>query len=132
MTKKLPPSVPWEPIIDEHVRKSPALARGLLDEAVSALLSNETAAARNLIRHVIKGTIGYAELARLTMTPEKSLIRMFGPKGNPTAAKLFSVLEQLQRSTGVRFMVRAVRTKPERGRPAGRTAVARSAARRAA
>jgi DNA-binding phage protein len=131
MPKKLPPSVPWEPIIDEHVRKSPALARGLLDEAVGALLSNETAAARNLIRHVIKGTIGYAELARLTATPEKSLIRMFGPKGNPTAAKLFSVLEQLQHCTGVRFTVHSIRTKPAR-KAAGHRPVARPAVRRAA
>jgi DNA-binding phage protein len=96
------------------------------------LLNNETAVARNLIRQVIKGTIGYAELARLTATPEKSLIRMFGPKGNPTAAKLFSVLEQLQHCTGVRFRVHSIRTKPARGKAAGHRPVARPVVRRAA
>ena len=65
---------------------------------------------------VIKGTVGYKELSRRTDTPEKSLIRMFGPRGNPTAANLFNVLRQLQRRTGFRLEVRrSPRRPPRRG-----------------
>lgn len=127
MTRKYPPSAPFEPVVHERVRREPAFARGLLEEAVAALLNNEIPVARNLIRHMIKGTLGYAELGRLTDTPEKSLARMFGPKGNPTAAKLFSVLEQLQQSVGVRFTVRAVRTARKTQAPAPRPATRRAA-----
>jgi hypothetical protein len=35
-------------------------------------------------------------------------MRMFGPKGNPTAANLFGVIAALQHKTGVRLHVRAV------------------------
>jgi DNA-binding phage protein len=62
------------------------------------MLSGELNAARNLVRNVIKGSIGYAELSRRTGTPEKSLTRMFGPNGNPTAANISNVFFHLQRA----------------------------------
>jgi hypothetical protein len=40
--------------------------------------------------------------------PPKSLMRMFGPKGNPTAVNLFGVIVALQAKTGVHLEVRAV------------------------
>jgi hypothetical protein len=40
--------------------------------------------------------------------PPKSLMRMFGPKGNPTAVNLFGVIVALQDKTGVHLEVRAV------------------------
>lgn len=89
------------------VRQDPLFARGLLEEAVQAMLGGEVPLARNLLRHVIKGTIGYRELSRRTGTPEKSLIRMFGPRGSPTAANLFAVLAELQRHAGVQLTVTA-------------------------
>ena len=38
----------------------------------------------------------------------KSLMRMFGPSGNPTAENLQAVIGLLQAETGVRLQVRAV------------------------
>jgi hypothetical protein len=38
--------------------------------------------------------------------PPKSLMRMFGPRGNPTASNLFSVLAHLQRRDQVRLQIR--------------------------
>jgi len=46
-------------------------------------------------------------LSEATGTPEKSLIRMFGPKGNPRAAHLARALEALQAAEGVRLEVTA-------------------------
>jgi DNA-binding phage protein len=83
-------------ITQARVKRDPEFARALLQEAVQALLSDDVPAARSLIRDVIKGSIGYATLSRRTGTPEKSLVRMFGTNGNPTAANLFAVLTHLQ------------------------------------
>jgi DNA-binding phage protein len=108
----------------ELIRSKPGLADLLLQEAVQALLDNEVAAARNMIRQVIKASLGYADLSRRTGTPEKSLVRMFSRNGNPTAANLFAVLAHLQRRAGVRLHVAS-----EKVRRAGTT---RPRARRAA
>jgi hypothetical protein len=40
-----------------------------------------------------------------TDTPPKSLIRMFGPRGNPQARNLFGVLGYLQKQAGVALHV---------------------------
>ncbi|MCZ6774299.1 MAG: transcriptional regulator, partial [Proteobacteria bacterium] len=37
----------------------------------------------------------------------KSLIRMLGPKGNPTAKNLFGILGELKEQEGVEFEVHA-------------------------
>ena len=46
-------------------------------------------------------------MAKATGTPPKSLMRMFGPSGNPTAANLSEVIRVLQKKTGVHLEVRA-------------------------
>jgi DNA-binding phage protein len=101
-------SRPFRQAVQGRVRREPAFASALLEEAAQCLLGGELAEARNLVRDVIKGSIGYAELSRRTGTPEKSLIRMFGPNGNPTAAKFSTVFAHLQRHGGVTLKVRSV------------------------
>ncbi len=54
-----------------------------------------------------KATIGYRALSEAVGTPEKSLIRMFGAKGNPRASHLSRVIEALQRHENVRLKVSA-------------------------
>lgn len=99
---------PFAEIVQERVRRQPAFGAALLKEAAQCVLNGELAVARNLMRDVIKGSIGYAELSRHTGTPEKSLVRMFGPGGNPTAANLSRVFAHLQRHEGVTLQVRSV------------------------
>jgi DNA-binding phage protein len=96
-------------ITQSRVQHDAEFARALLQEAVQALLADDIAVARSLLRDVIKGSIGYTELSRRTGTPEKSLARMFGANGNPTAANLFSVLNQLQQHSGITLQVAAIR-----------------------
>jgi hypothetical protein len=40
-----------------------------------------------------------------TGTQPKSLIRMFGPRGNPQARNLFGIIGYLQKQAGVEFHV---------------------------
>jgi DNA-binding phage protein len=96
---------PFSELVQERARRDPGFASLLLQEAAECLLSGEVGVARSLIRDVIKGTLGYAELSRRTGTPEKSLVRMFGPGGNPTIANLANVLCELQRHGRVRLRV---------------------------
>ena len=58
-----------------------------------------------ILRDYIKATVGFEKLGEATDTPPKSLIRMFGPRGNPQARNLFSVIGYLQKRAGVRFHV---------------------------
>jgi DNA-binding phage protein len=48
-------------------------------------------------------------LEKRTHIPAKSLMRMLGPKGSPSAENLSSILTALQRTEGVRFEVQATR-----------------------
>ena len=59
-------------------------------------------------RAYINATIGFEKLATALDRPPKSLMRMFGPNGNPTAENLLSVIGVLQAETGVHLEVRAV------------------------
>ena len=101
----------FDEMVQARVGREAAFADALLQMAVQEMLAGDLDVARSLIRDVIKGSIGYAELSRRTGTPEKSLVRMFGPSGNPTAANIFSVLAQLQRASGVSLQVKSVRAK---------------------
>jgi hypothetical protein len=47
------------------------------------------------------------KLGEATGTQPKSLIRMFGPRGNPQARNLFSVLGYLQKQAGLQLHVTA-------------------------
>lgn len=61
---------------------------------------------KSILRDYINGTIGFEELSDRTHTPAMSLMRMFGPKGNPQAKNLFDVIATLQQAEGVQFQVR--------------------------
>jgi hypothetical protein len=56
----------------------------------------------------IKATVRFEKLGEATYTPPKSLIRMFGPRGNPQARNLFSIIGYLQKQAGVEFHVTLV------------------------
>ena len=60
-----------------------------------------------LLRDFIKATIGYRGLSKATETPEKSLIRMFGPSGNPRASHFVKVIKALQADQRVSLEVKA-------------------------
>jgi len=87
--------------------RDPAFRAALLREAVQSLLAGDLDTAKAALRAYINATIGFEKLATATGTPVKSLMRMFGPKGNPTAANLFAVIHVLQKKTRVRLEIRA-------------------------
>ncbi len=90
-----------------HAARNPGFRLALIEEAINEFLAGDAdTAMAGLERDYINATIGFAALAKATGTPPKSLMRMFGPNGNPTAANLSGVLKALQKKTGVRLEVR--------------------------
>ena len=92
-----------------RARRDPEFREGLLNEGIGALLDGEVEVGKALLRDYINAAIGFDELGRLTDKSPKSLMRMFGPNGNPQARNLFEVINQIQRHEGVRLQVRTIR-----------------------
>jgi DNA-binding phage protein len=95
--------------IQARVQKDPDFRRGLLRDAIESLLADETDLGRELLRDFINATVGFPVLAEKTGIHVKTLHKIFGPKGNPTAANLFRILACLQEWEGIRLQVRAGR-----------------------
>jgi len=62
-----------------------------------------------VLRDYINATVGFAKLGEVTRRSPKSLMRMFGPSGNPQARNLFEIVAYLQKKEGVRLEVRSAR-----------------------
>jgi DNA-binding phage protein len=75
---------------------------------VQTLLLGDIDADRAAMRGYINATIGFEKLSAALGRAQKSLMRMFGPAGNPTAENLLGVISVLQTETGVHLKVRVV------------------------
>jgi DNA-binding phage protein len=93
-----------------RMQRDPAFKEALLAEAAQALLGGDIDTGKALLRDYVHGTIGFHALGSATGTSPKSLMRMFGPKGNPQARNLFTVLHELQTRTGIHLEVRSAAT----------------------
>ena len=93
--------------IKAKIKSEPEFRQALFQEAVQTLIEGDVRTARIVLRDFINATIGFPALAKATGIPVKSLMRMFGPSGNPTAANLSEVIRVLQKKTGVHLEVRA-------------------------
>lgn len=99
LTKDFKETVKNRALRDENFRKA------MLQEGVDALLCGEVDIGKSMLRDYINATVGFAELSGVTGNPPKSLMRMFGPDGNPSARNLFAVIAFLQQREGIRVKV---------------------------
>jgi hypothetical protein len=90
-----------------RAQRDASFRKALLTEAVNAYLSGDEITGRAVLRDVINATVGFERLAAAMEKPSKSLQRMLGPHGNPSAANFFTILQVLQKQVGVRLTVRA-------------------------
>ncbi|HUW54528.1 MAG TPA: transcriptional regulator [Rhodanobacter sp.] len=93
--------------IVERVRREPAFAAALLDEAASLFLNGEPATARVILRDLVNATVGFEGLASATGRPSKSLHRMLSASGNPGMDNLAAIFDVLRRNLQVNIEVRA-------------------------
>jgi hypothetical protein len=82
---------PFKELVQARVKTDRKFAEALLREGIDAMLSGDVDTGKTILRDYIKATVGFEKLGEATGAPPKSLIRMFGPRGNPQAKNLFSV-----------------------------------------
>lgn len=95
--------------IKARIDRDPSFREELLKEGVECLLSGDVDTGKAVLRDYINATIGFRELGGLTEKSPKSLMRMFGPNGNPQARNLFEVIGCLQEREGFHLKVHADR-----------------------
>lgn len=78
----------------------------MFTEAVNELLAGDLSAGKALLRDYINATIGFEQLSIEIERSPKSVQRMLGPSGNPTASNLMTILKALQKHEEVRMTVR--------------------------
>ncbi len=96
--------------IQVRALKDAEFRKGLLIESVESMLDGDTGTGKALMRDYINATIGFEKLALMTEKSPKSLMRMFSPKGNPTAQNLFTVVGVLKQQENMQFQVRTFST----------------------
>src|SRR5271169_229530 len=96
---------PFKALVQEQVAADPAFAEALLREAIDTMLGGDIETGKAVLRDYIKATVGFEKLGLAIGTQPKSLIRMFGPRGNPQARNLFGVIGYLQQQAGVQLHV---------------------------
>jgi hypothetical protein len=106
-----------------RAERDAAFRRGLLREALDAFIAGDVGAGKIILRDYINATIGFERLGAETKIPAKSLMRMFGPNGNPHARNLFDVMRYLQQAEGVHAEIAL-----KRGRKPARRKIAAPAA----
>jgi len=90
-----------------RVQADPKYRDALLKEGIETMLAGNVDTGKALLRDYIKATVGFEKLGAETGSSPKSLMRMFGPSGNPQARNLFSVISHLQRHAGLTLHVTA-------------------------
>jgi hypothetical protein len=91
--------------VADRARHDGAFRAALIEEAIQAVLDGDVAGARDLIRDCINATVGFDLLSSATHLPVKSLMRMVGPRGNPTLRNFALIMNTLQEHSGVRAHV---------------------------
>jgi len=85
----------------------PDFRLALIREAIAKLVDGDVESGLSILGDYVNATVGYKTLAARTGKNPKSLMRMLGPAGNPTAENLFSVIKQLKEQEGLEFDIRA-------------------------
>ena len=91
--------------------RDPGFRASLLASGFDALLAGDLPAFRSGLRAYVNATLGFTRLAGRTGIPEKSLMRMLGPAGNPRAAHLATIIGAISEHEGVEITARI--TDPE-------------------
>ncbi|HZY59082.1 MAG TPA: hypothetical protein VFE56_04925, partial [Candidatus Binataceae bacterium] len=81
----------FKELVGKHIAEDAAFAEAFLREGVNLMLAGDMETGKAILRDHIKATVGFEKLGQATGTQPKSLIRMFGPRGNPQARNLFKV-----------------------------------------
>ena len=83
-----------------RIQRDPLFAKSLYAEAINAILEGEIDEGLSMLRDLVHAKISFKELARETGFGEKTLHRMLGHRGNPTAKSLATIIHAIQDNSG--------------------------------
>lgn len=89
----------------ERAQKDAEFRRAMLKEGIDTMLAGDVETGKAILRDYINAAVGFGHLSEATRIPAKSLMRMFGPKGNPRADNLFQIIKHLQAREGIHLEV---------------------------
>jgi hypothetical protein len=95
----------FKELVQNSVASDPEFAAALLREGIDTMLTGDVDTGKAVLRDYIKATVGFEKLGAAIGTQPKSLIRMFGPRGNPQARNLFGIIGYLQQQAGIELHV---------------------------
>ena len=72
--------------------------QALLREGVECIINGDLETGKAVLRDYVNATVGFKDLEQRTEIPAKSLMRMLGTKGSPSAANLASILSAIQQA----------------------------------
>jgi hypothetical protein len=93
--------------IQARAQRDRTFRKDLVREGGECLLAGDVDTGKGVLHDYINATIGFEELSRVFDKSSKSLMRMFGSKGNPKASNLFAVIRYLQEQEGIHLEVNA-------------------------
>lgn len=104
----MPLMTDYKQTVVDRVKRDPAFARALLDEAATLFLNGEAHTARLILRDLVNATVGFDSLAAETSKPANSLHRMLSSSGNPSMDNLAAILGVVRRKLGVELQAHSV------------------------
>ena len=92
-----------------RVKRDPAFAQALLDEALTLFLNGEPDTAKLILRDLVNATVGFETLSKKVHKSSKSLHRMLSKSGNPTMENLSAILVAIKKAlhVNIRTIVKA-------------------------
>jgi len=92
-----------------RVKRDPAFAQALLDEALTLFLNGEPESAKLILRDLVNATVGFETLSKKVHKSSKSLHRMLSKSGNPTMENLSAILVAIKKAlhVDIRTVVKA-------------------------
>ena len=92
-------------LVQARIAQDAAFGQALLRDGIETMLTGDIDTGKAILRDSIEATLGFEELGNGTGIRAKSLIRMFGPRGNPQARNLCRVIGYLRTRAGGRSAV---------------------------
>jgi hypothetical protein len=91
--------------VQARVKQDQKFRENLITEAAECLLAGDVETGKTILRDYINATVGFEKLGAAVHKSPKSLMRMFGEKGNPQAQNLFTVFAYIQKKEKIKLDV---------------------------
>ena len=86
------PTIDVKETMRARIRRSPAVADGILEQSAECLLNGEVNVGKLILRDYIDAILGIEQLSRLTGIPPDDIRHMLEPDGSPETGDLLETI----------------------------------------